>query len=440
MDTPCPNEHTYQTGPLISCRRGACEMSSDLFFYEGSDGYAEFYKTSQGTAALQRQARSPQIGWTHIVQGQFVGAGLCQFLLYNSGSGTLQVWMVGTSSDGRGQSFLLNEFTNWRPGWTLLTAGIFAFVSELPGLTQLLCYDAAQGVGEFYYIGENAMSLAHRETGWRHSWNIIVPGNFGGDGVTDLLFYDADGGVGEFYAVDNSTLSLMKSFTDWRTTWKLIVPGNFGGNGFTDILLYDAGGGTGEFYSVNQGNISLLKTSTDWRETWDEIITGDFGGNSFDDLLFYDRAGGTGEFYTVNNGEISLLRPHTDWRTSWTKIMAGTYTGSSGVTTQPPMAYVSAAVEAFDPGSEFALLHIIGSSFKAGETVTLKITSQDGSSTPEMLSASTQANASGAIDYKYSGSGGGVCNPTNMPPRRFTVQGRGLTSHRESNVAVTGCR
>jgi hypothetical protein len=417
-------------------------MPNDLFFYEGSDGYAEFYKTSQGTISLQNQARSPQTGWTQIVQGQFVGAGLCQILLYNSVSGTVQVWMVGTSPDGRGRSFLLKEYTNWRPGWTLLVPGAFAFASgtSLLGLTQLLCYDATQGVGEFYFIGEDAMSLANRETGWRQSWNIIVPGNFGGDGVTDLLFYDAGGGTGEFYSVDNSRISLMQSSTDWRSTWKLIVPGNFGGNGFTDILLYDAGGGTGEFYSVNQGKINLLQSSTDWRGTWDEIIPGDFGGNSFDDLLFYDRGGGTGEFYTVNNGQISLLRTNTDWRTSWTKIMAGTYTGTSNVTTPPPVAYVSAAVEAFDPGSEFMLLHIIGSNFHAGEAVKLKITSQDGSNKAETLSASTQANSLGAIDFKYSGSGGGVCNATNIPPRRFTVQGAGVTSHRLSNVAVTGCR
>src|SRR5580698_2955496 len=104
-------------------------MPSDLFFYEGSTGFAEIYKTSQGTISLQRQAQTPQTGWTHVVQGQFVGAGLGQILFYNASSGTLQVWMMGTSPDGDGQSFLVKEFTNWRPGWTLLVPGIFAFAA-----------------------------------------------------------------------------------------------------------------------------------------------------------------------------------------------------------------------------------------------------------------------------------------------------------------------
>jgi hypothetical protein len=293
-------------------------------------------------------------------------------------------------------------------------------------------------VGEFYYIDEAGISLAKRHTGWRSSWSQIVAGNFGGDGVTDLLFYDAAAGVGQFYAVDASMLTPMHTNTGWRNTWKIIVPGNFGGNSFTDLLFYDAGGTTGEFYSVNQGVISLLNSFTDWRASWNAILTGDFGGNSFDDLLFYDAVGETGEFYTVNNGDITMLRSNTGWRSSWTRILSGTYTGKSGKT-PPPNPSISAGVETYDFQNDFRLLHIRGYNFKASEAVSLKITIQDGNETPETVIETTQANGSGVIDYKYSGSGGGVCNPTNIPGRRFTVVGTGETSHLVSNSTVTGC-
>ena len=414
-------------------------MASDLFFYEGADGYCEYYKTSQGGISFQRQGTIPPAGWTHVVQGQFAGAGLCQFVLYNSVSGTIQVWMVGTSPDGYGHTYLLHETPNWRPGFKLLIPGSFAFTSgtSLVGLPELLCYDATAGVGEFYYIGEQGMTLAYRYTGWRTSWNIIVAGNFGGDAVSDLLFYDAAGNTGEFYEVDNLRINRLVTHTDWRSSWKLIVPGSFGGNGFTDLLFYDPAGATGEFYAVNQGQISLLHSYTDWRGSWDEIVPGDFGGNSFTDLLFYDRAGGTGEFYAVNNGGISLLRSNIGWRASWTNILAGTYTGTSGGS--QPVPFVTAAVEPFDPGSDFRMLHIFGRNFQNNEAVTLKITIQDGSATPEVVAETTRADPSGNLEFKYSGSGGGVCNPTNFPPRQFRVQGTGATSHRVSNVAVTGC-
>jgi hypothetical protein len=52
-------------------------MTSDVFFYESSDGYSEYYKTNQGNIDWQRGDTSLGAGWTHIVQGQFAGAGLC---------------------------------------------------------------------------------------------------------------------------------------------------------------------------------------------------------------------------------------------------------------------------------------------------------------------------------------------------------------------------
>ncbi|NEQ27075.1 MAG: hypothetical protein F6K28_50305, partial [Microcoleus sp. SIO2G3] len=55
----------------------------------------------------------------------------------------------------------------------------------------------------------------------------------------DLLFYEAATGIGEFYATDVlGGLSLLRRYTNWREFWTLIVPGNFGGNRFTDLLFY----------------------------------------------------------------------------------------------------------------------------------------------------------------------------------------------------------
>jgi hypothetical protein len=372
-------------------------MASDLFFYEGTDGYSEYYKTSEGSISFQRQGTIPPAGWTHVVQGQFVGAGLCQFIFYDSASGTIQIWMVGTSPDGHGHTYLLYEIPNWRPGYNLLVPGSFALESGQVGLPELLCYDATQGVGEFYYIGSDpSVRLAYRYTDWRTSWNIIVSGNFGGDGVSDLLFYGAAGATGEFYSVDNFQINRLTTYTDWRSSWKLIVPGNFGGSDFTDLVFYDSDGTTGEFYSVNQGEIALLQSYTDWRGSWDEIIPGDFGGNGFTDLLFYDQVGGTGEFYAVNNGQISLLKSNTDWRTSWTRILAGTYTGTSASQVVP---FVTVAVEPFAPGSEFELLHIFGGSFQDSEPVALKIEIQDGDGAPEVVTDTIAAPSPGNGEF-----------------------------------------
>ncbi len=99
----------------------------------------------------------------------------------------------------------------------------------------------------------------------------------------DLLFYDATVGEAEFYKTDGKgNLSLLKKMTGFRKTWQSIVPGNFsGGNRFTDLLFYDAAAGEAEFYKTDgKGNLSLLKKTTGFRKTWQAIVPGNFGGRT----------------------------------------------------------------------------------------------------------------------------------------------------------------
>ena len=149
--------------------------------------------------------------------------------------------------------------------------------------------------GEFYTTdGSGNIALLKTHANWRKTWNLIVPGNFRGNGCTDLLFYDPTTGESEFYTTNASgNMARLKKYTDWRKTWNLIIPGNFGGNGYTDLLFYDPTTGEGEFYTTDGiGNIALLKKHTDWRNTWQLIVPGNLGGNDYTDLLFYDPTGG----------------------------------------------------------------------------------------------------------------------------------------------------
>jgi len=45
--------------------------------------------------------------------------------------------------------------------------------------------------GVFYKTdGHGNIQLLNKETTWRKTWSIILPGNFGDNEYTDLLFYD----------------------------------------------------------------------------------------------------------------------------------------------------------------------------------------------------------------------------------------------------------
>ncbi len=101
------------------------------------------------------------------------------------------------------------------------------------------------------------------------------------------------------------------------------------------------------------------------------------------------------------------------------------------------LPFVSAGIEPFPDGSGFKLLRIIGSKFQPGEIVKLQITVKVGDRNPGVVLQTTPSDSLGGIDYKYTGSGGGVCSPGQTVS--FQVQGFGQTSSRMSNIALAGC-
>jgi hypothetical protein len=243
-------------------------------------------------------------------------------LFYKAGTG--EFW----KTDGQGEIAPLGLYNNWRTTWTHIIPGNFG--GNDIWFTDLLFYEAATGIGEFWSTnGQGGMTLL-KQHNMRTTWTHIIPGNFGGSGFTDLLFYEAATGTGEFWSTNGQGgMTLLKQH-NMRTTWTHIIPGNFGGSGFTDLLFYEAATGTGEFWSTNgQGGMTLLKQHNNWRTNWTHIIPGNFGDNRFTDLLFYKAATGAIEFWSTNGqGEITLLKRHKNWRTTWTHIIPGNFGGN----------------------------------------------------------------------------------------------------------------
>ena len=234
------------------------------------------------------------------------------------------------TTDGRGNISRLDRFNGkWRSNWHIILSGNFGG----SWFSDLLFYDKSSGEGEFYISDGhgNISKLGNTHKRWRKSWDTIIPGNFGGNGFTDLLFYDNSRGEGEFYTSDGNgrIRRLGNIHRGWRKTWDIIIPGNFGGNGFTDLLFYDREKGEGEFYtSDGNGRIRRLgNTHRGWRKSWKFIIPGNFGRSGFTDLLFYDPTRGEGDFYTSDgNGNIHTLgNTHKDWRRGWDMIVSGNY-------------------------------------------------------------------------------------------------------------------
>lgn len=300
--------------------------TSDLVFYERPTGQGEFWRVvGEGGVELIGETHTDwRTSWLMIIPGGFGGG--AQLLFYDRAAGEGEFW----ASTGNGGIALVGATnTGWRTDWSTIVPGNFSD-SEF---TDLLFYERSTGQGEFWRSnGDGTISLiGETNFGWRTSWQLIVPGKFSDNEYSDLLFYDRDAGEGEFWSTngDGTISSLGETNTGWRSTWNRIVPGGFlDRSKYTDLLFYDRDAGQGEFWRTNgNGTITMPgATNTDWRTTWSHIVPGSFSEKTtHTDLLFYAASEGTGEFWasTGDGGVTQIGESHTDWRNDWFIITPG---------------------------------------------------------------------------------------------------------------------
>jgi hypothetical protein len=213
--------------------------------------------------------------------------------------------------------------------WTQVVSGPW------PGGIQLLLYDAASGVGEFYATdGHGNLILKKHHDGWRTSWTQIIAGRFG---RANLLFYDASNGLGQFYSVDNSgNIHLIREVHGWLNSWYSILPGNFSSSPNDDLLFYDKLAGLGVFYKLDDtASNTLFSEHDNWRTTWKQVLPGQFlPGSTYDGLLFYEENTGYTELYSTDgHGGLSQIDVNlgNQWSLPWQTILPGEFTPNIGL-------------------------------------------------------------------------------------------------------------
>jgi hypothetical protein len=306
--------------------QSACDYSpavsapNQLLFYEASDGVGENWASiAPFYINLQRHYEGWRTDWTSIIPGNFSGKSPqtpLDVLFYEASSGTGEFYQV----DIKGNFNLLNSNTGWRSSWNMIIPGNF---SDSP-FTDLLFYDAAAGVGEFYETdGHGGLSLIQTNTGWRSDWSIIVAGNYTGGKYNDLLFYQREAGIGDFWRTDGHGNISQIQTNSWRNDWSIIAPGHFSDSPYDDLLFYQRDAGIGDFWRCDgHGNVSQIGSSNSWNNNWTFIIPGNYFGDSLTDILFYQRESGIGDFWRPDGkGDVSQIRSFTDWRNDWSIIV-----------------------------------------------------------------------------------------------------------------------
>ncbi|WP_257461636.1 hypothetical protein [Archangium lipolyticum] len=302
------------------------------------DGELEGYTFLAGKlerAYTQRDVRST---WDLIIPGAYLEfTEATNLLFYDRAAGVGEFYLP--SGEG-GAPQLLKRHTDWRRGWDLIVPGTFLEASRGDSL---VFYDREAGLGELYGMdGEGGVFRAARFTNWRRTWSAILPIHSldvapdATRAFASLLFYDRSEGHGEFYATDGQgNLSRVARHTNWRRTWDLLVPftQSTSDANRTVLVFYDRNAGHGELHAVDgHGGLVPLAAYTNWRRTWDMIIPCRISDTGANGLLFYDRNAGQGELYAVDGrGSISRVARYTNWRRTWDAIVFGTLAGSGPI-------------------------------------------------------------------------------------------------------------
>jgi hypothetical protein len=214
-------------------------------------------------------------------------------------------------------------YTGWRRSWDLIvplsTDRAFPrralIYDRVAGEAKLLAIDATGGFVELNIF-----------TGWRTTWDIITPSGFPRQlGVNGLLLYDRQIGEISLQQIDQfGNLRPVRSYPIQRKTWSAFLP-----IGSSELLAYDRLGGFATLYSIgSNGSLQEVRSYNDWRMTWDLLTTGPFTGGTMPsgDILTYDRRARQAVASTVNGvGDISQFASYNLWRTTWSFIQGGLF-------------------------------------------------------------------------------------------------------------------
>ena len=255
----------------------------------------------------------------------------------------------------------LATYTGWRSTWDL----IVPLSTNRAFPRQFLLYDRAAGEATLLAVdGFGGYREVRTFFNWRTTWDVLVPSSFPmTPGAMGLFAYDRAAGHATTLQIDTfGNFQELWNSSNWRKTWTLFVP--FGADG---LLAYERGTGYATFFILDQtGATRELRSHNDWNETWDLLTNGPFTTAALPgrDVLLYDRTARQAEGLTIGgDGETASFAQYSGWRQTWISMQGGLFLfrGYSGSMTADLLLFDQNAqeLEFLDIGAGSELLSVL---------------------------------------------------------------------------------
>ena len=214
---PAPGVSGSESNPIYGV------SLSDVFFYEGEDGYGETYILTDVHGAISCIATHPDLpaNCTHVVSGDFIDDGdrtSIEDVFFCDGSSRAETY---ARDAGGGLTLQQTLSRSDFPTATHVVAGSFAGY----GPSNLLCYDGSTGAAAFRDCAYSNWE-PFESYNWAQNWDVVLGGNFWmadatddrlfADGAwTDLFLYSRADGRGDFYLHEPSRATPIQTFAGY---------------------------------------------------------------------------------------------------------------------------------------------------------------------------------------------------------------------------------
>ena len=131
---------------------------------------------------------------------------------------------------------------------------------------------------------------------WGINGDLVLAGDYDGDGVDDVTIYRASQGT--FYIIQSATLTMRIEQLGQSGDNPRIV-GDYNGDGRDDLAVYRSGTQSTWFYKTSP---TALFTAVDWGQTGDFLAPGDYDGDGKADFVVQRADGGNGRFWKRLSG------------------------------------------------------------------------------------------------------------------------------------------
>ena len=169
--------------------------------------------------------------------------------------------------------------------------------------------------GVWYLLQSSTNFTTFATYQWGLPGDVVVPGDYDGDGVTDLAVWRPSNGV--WYVLQSNTnFSNTAAYStsvvfQWGLNGDIVVPSDYDGDGKTDFAVYRPS--TGVWYIRQSSNDSTTFATYQWGLPDDVPVPADFDGDGLTDLAVYRPSSGVWYLLKSSTGFSVPLSSSHQW-------------------------------------------------------------------------------------------------------------------------------